>query len=571
MKNILLTIGIFILTLSSSCKKGITDFLDKPPGVDVTEDTIFSSKAQVETFLATTYYSGVAIHMNPNYFCYGEIAGACDEGEMGQDWHYTNLWNTADISANDIVGWGEDFIFYDRWSTVRRTNIIIERIDGVPGVDQAYKDQVKGEAKFIRALSYFEMLKRYGGVPIIDKRFNAGDDLNVTRSTVEDCVNFIVKDCDEAAGSLPSAYPANLTGRITRGAALMLKAKTLLYAASPLFNTGTPYLNFGSNNNLICYGNFDKARWQLAADAAKAVLDWAPTAGCSLITNQGVDKNYRYAWEHYDNSEIILAEKAQDNSDYWALPFGNLMPPSMYGSWGGITPTLNFLKFYEKKDGTPQTWNPSGGNDLNEKYAELDPRFAQSIAYNGSFWNEDYPIIQTFDGGNQAGFCVGGEWVHKLVPASFRGEASSGAIPNWILFHLAEAYVSYAEALNEAQGPVQEAYDALNIIRARSGMPPLPAGLSQDQFRVRARNERAVELAFEDQRFWDIRRWLIGENDGVMKGNMYGLKITAIPASNDFHYQPYVFEVRSFYPKEYLHPWPTSEINKGYFIQNPGW
>jgi hypothetical protein len=138
------------------------------------------------------------------------------------------------------------------------------------------------------------------------------------------------------------------------------------------------------------------------------------------------------------------------------------------------------------------------------------------------------------------------------------------------LYRLNEFYLNYAEALNEFNGPTAEAYAAVNAIRTRSGMPDLPEGLSKDQFRTRVRNERDVELAFEDHRFWDIRRWLIAEEEGVMKGAMYGLRITKVNATT-FSWVPYVFENRSFNKNMYLHPYDLAEVLKGNLVQNPGW
>lgn len=144
---------------------------------------------------------------------------------------------------------------------------------------------------------------------------------------------------------------------------------------------------------------------------------------------------------------------------------------------------------------------------------------------------------------------------------------------DWIVFRMAELYLNYAEALNEYYAaPPQEAFDAVSAVRSRSGMPDFPRTLSKEEFRTRLRAERAVELAFEDHRFWDIRRWLIAEDEGVMQGKMYGLKISAINGDiTKIHYEPYVFENRSWSRRSYLHPIMQTEIDKGYLIQNPGW
>src|SRR5690606_3573840 len=160
-------------------------------------------------------------------------------------------WNTGAITPDNVAS--QDYRYHQRWPAIRRANIILERADAVPGLSAEYTAQVKGEAMFMRGISYYEMLKRYGGVPIVDKRLSSEDVLSspIERSSVEDVVNFIVADCDAAASMLPNSYPSEMKGRVTRGAALMLKAKTLLLAASPIFNTATPYLDFGANNPLI--------------------------------------------------------------------------------------------------------------------------------------------------------------------------------------------------------------------------------------------------------------------------------------------------------------------------------
>ncbi len=577
MKSIIKAIFCGVLCLAASaCDKSLSEFLDKAPGVDVTESTIFSSKVQLETFITGTYRIGMHsiftyndANLIPTARTYCINAPITDEAEAEVTFFHTEQWNAGNITSTGSLVANEDYRYFIRWTAIRNCNIILERIKDVPGIDEVYKNQVIGEMKFIRALNYSEMLKRYGGVPIVDQRLDATEAPNVKRSTVEEVVNFIVNDCDDAVAKLPATYTPNFRGRVTKTAAQMLKARTLLYAASPLFNTATPYLSLGNDNKLICYGNQDNSRWQLAADAAKAALDLAPAGGFSLITDKGVDKNYKYAWEQNDNAEVVLAEKTYGARARTQFPWYGQQPVSIINAWGGVSVIHNFVRKYEKKDGTSQTWNPSGGTDLVKKYGELDPRFAQTVGYNGSFYNKDVPLLETFQGGRHVTDCDGGAWLKKLMPDAL--SSSSSAVPNGIVFRLAEAYLNYAEALNEAQGPVPAAYDAVNTIRQRSGMPKLPAGLSKEQFRERVRNERDIELAFEDHRLWDIRRWMVAQNEGVMQGAMYGLKISKIAGSTEFKYEPYVFETRTFTPKMYLHPFLNTEVYKGYLIQNPGY
>lgn len=566
MRNIQLAIiAIALAAITASCENTFGDFLEKAPGVDVTEDTIFSSKAQVETFVASAYYWG----MHTDLARWDEkdksdtfISAGCEEAEAVAPWFWTHwTWNTGAMSP--VVQ--ADMRWIARWKAIRIVNILIERINDVPA-DIAYISQVEGEAKFIRALNYFEMFKHYGGVPIVDHRFQLGEDFLVQRSSLQKTFDFIIKDCDDAIKLLPATYQSQFRGRATKLAAYALKSKALLFAASPQFNTDKPILELPGHNDLICFGNYDANRWQLAADAAKEAIDAAPAAGCFLVTDKGVDKNYRYVWEQMDNTEIILADKSDDKM--W---FRFFVPASMNGMMGN-TLTLNFLKYYEKKDGTSQTWDMNGGNDLNKKYDELDPRFKQTIAYNGSYWNKKYPLVVTTTEpvGRDLSGCTGGAWIRKPVPdeSDIWGSMAYG---HWPIFKLNELYLNYAEAINEAQGPVKAAYDAVSIIRARSGMPAFPSGLTQEQFRTKLRNERAIELAYDGHRIFDERRWLISDTEGLMKGNMWGMKIYAITGSSDFRYEPYVFSVRTFFPRMYLHPFMQNEVDKGYLIQNPGY
>ncbi len=601
-----------LLTGISACNKSIDEFLDKAPGVDLVEDNIFSQRANVEGYVSTLYQYGMfsimtsrdnVINSNPTgssatAALIGTLSGATDESESQETFASAQVWNIANVQNNTIIS-NEDVRYFARWKAIRIANILLERIDEVPDADAAYRNQVKGEALFIRALQNFELLKRYGGFPIVNVRFLEASEAEVPRSTFEECVNTIIKDCEDAAVNLQGiTYSASQTGRTTRLAVLALKSRTLLYAASPLFNTATPYLNMTdpANNNLICYGNYDANRWKLAADAAMAVLVEAGPSGVSLIDvpdnrnptaanrSQG---NYWVAWELRDNDEIIIADKTFAPSPSTGFPWMHLVPGGLNAFASGNSVTHNFVSKYEDTLGNVPFWDPAGGNDLVAKYGTLDPRFKQTVAYNGARWNAQYPVIETFVGATQTRNNPGGAWMIKHVPEAL---ANGGSVaPSIALYRLNEFYLNYAEAMNEFQGPglpsasstplvklpnqpviPTSPYDAVNKIRLRSGMPTFPAGLSQEQFRQRVHKERDIELAFEDHRLWDIRRWLIAENQGVMTGPIYGLRINRINAAT-FNYVPYIIENRAFVKRMYLHPYLLSEVLKGDLIQNPGW
>lgn len=576
-KVFIIAVGIFICAnmIFCSCEDFFGNFLEKPPGVDVTEDTIFSSQKEIETFLFGTYKMGLhsyypysdkdgSVNPNPTTF---STAAMCDEAEMSNTFFSTEDWNSAIIRPSMIKA-QEDGRFDLRWQTIRRCNILIERMPVAPVTDDI-KKQFTGEALFLRALNNFEMLKRYGGMPILRERFDVSDAFDIPRSSLKDYVEFIINDCNAAATNLKGVtYSTIWRGRVTRLAALALKSKVLLFAASPLFNTGQPYIS-GAHNELVCYGDEQKSRWKDAADAALEVINEAPSFGVSILNNGDPENDYRRVWEEADNSEIILAEKAYYNLGHWEQPWKFIQPkPILSLGWAGLCVTQNFISKYEDMEGNRVDWS-TGGDDLAEMYASLDPRFRQSVGYNGSYWNKDVPNVQTYEGGAHAGGCETGAWMHKTIPTTL--SQSQRATPNAIVFRLAEAYLNYAEALNEYEDtPSREIYNALQIIRDRVNMPVLPSDLSQTEMRERIKNERAVELAFEDHRLWDIRRWMDAEKDGVMTGDFYGLKI--MPGNNGkFSYQRFVFETRSFKKQMYLHPISENEINKGYLIQNPGW
>lgn len=596
---------VFLICFSVSCKRDITQFLEKPPGVSLDEDKVFTSQTEIEQYIATGYQYSIptffgirdaSISVSPT----GRVptqpitlfAGATDEAESTAEFTSNNAWNTGSIQPLDILN-VEDVMYFARFKGIRLANILLERIDAAP-VDEKYKKQVKIEAKFLRAFNNFEMFKRYGGFQIISKRITAEESGSIGRSTVEECVNFIVKDLDEAFDAfadLPAGFAVDAQkGRVNKSAIAALKARTLLYAASPLFNTGSPYIS-SSNNTLVCYGNFNAQRWKLASDAALIALNTATSENFQLLddparrnpapVNRAVLGNYRDSWENPDNNELILSYKGFPSSGRFGHPWQHVLPnmnPPFDGFFSGTAVNHRFVKRYEKKDGTPQTWAASG-NDLVQKYNELDSRFAQTVGFNGSRFSQNQPILETFQGGIHATTCKTGAWMKKLVPDALY---AGNVVPIISVFRFNELLLNYAEAINEFQGPglatgstppiiPVSAYDAINRIRQRSGMPPLPAGLSKDQFRIRLQNERAIELAFENYRIWDVRRWLIAENDGIMNGALLGLRITTLPA-NQFRYEEFVVENRVFPKRLYLHPYDRDEILRNpKIIQNPGW
>lgn len=581
MKSKIISVLVVAVALFSAC-----DFLEAPPSTELDENAVFADRALAEQYITGIYAEGMPLgfSMNSSNIDRGLCAtsthaGACDEAEAGPSWDKCNAsWN-VDNHNNNSIDWDEDPRHDTRWSTIRKCNIVLERIDEVPydPGDADFNKRSKGEAYFMRAIVFWEGVYRYGGLPIVDHRIAGGESAKYPRSSFEDCVNFIVDDCDKAAELLPDKYSnSTMVGRATRIAALALKARVLLYAASPLFNTANPYMSVGADKaKLIGYGNFDKNRWKLAADAAKEALDAAIAAGYGLYKGGTPQTNYEHVWTEPDNVEIILANKKYRNFSTFDKPISGNVPEWAGSSWsdGGLFATFNFVMKYEKKDGNKQTWNMEGGDNLLAKYSELDPRFAQTIGYQGSVWSDEIGTLDFLPGGaHNVSYDKTKHLVRKWVPRSLKATSPRNYTNmDWILFRVAELYLNYAEALNEYQGPCTEAFNAVNEVRSRSGMPGFPTSLDQNAFREKLRNERAVELAFEDHRFWDIRRWMLAEEEGVMQGKMYGLQLSKIVGSTEVRYKPYVFENRLWSRRSYLHPIKQNEVDKGYLLQNPGW
>ncbi len=345
-----------------------------------------------------------------------------------------------------------------------------------------------------------------------------------------------------------------------------------------------------ADNKLICYGNYDVNRWKLAADAAKAALDYATANGYGLINvvanrnpkdldngTIGPLGNYRASWETYPtaNTEIILdyqfANLAGGVANVGNAPTTFFNPVCFGSSWSGMSVPLNFIRKYEDTLGNPVTWSAAGGNDLIAKYRSLDPRFKQSVTYTNGYHSARDPIAAIYNGGKDYVNCKGGVWVRKYIPRTFTNANYVQLDP---IFRVNELYLNYAEALNEFNSsPPPQAYTAVNTIRNRSAMPNFPGGLSQDQFRQKLRNEIAIEMFGDDHRFWDIKRWLIAETPGVMSGSFEGLQINRVGTGPNFTYTwlPYTFETRTFNKNYYLHPLPQPEVLKGNLTQNPGW
>ena len=419
---------------------------------------------------------------------------------------------------------------------------------------------LRAEVRFLRAFYYFELIKRYGGVPLIAEPSTDAAELSaMPRKSFNDCVDFIASECDSVLPKLKDSWVGvegeKWRGRVTKGAALALKSRLLLYAASPLHNPTN-----------------DVEKWKKAAQAAHAVI-----ATNKYSLHSSYSGLFRLGNGADGNAEVIFAQNGWSRNDFEKLNY-----PVGYdqGGQGSTSPSQNLVDAYEMKNTGVPIGEPGSGYDPANPYAGRDPRLAMSILLNNTSF-KGRPVeawVGGLDGLGKPKATTTGYYIRKFVDPNLDLAQNMGSVHSWILFRYAEVLLNFAEAMNEAYGPETSAgysltaKKAIDLIRGRAGvqMPPLPPGLSKDEMRQRIRNERRVELAFEEHRFFDVRRWKIAgqtENMPVM-----AMKITK-NSDDTFSYKVVKAEDRLFSPKMYLYPIPEVEVlkSKGALTQNPGW
>lgn len=420
---------------------------------------------------------------------------------------------------------------------IRKTTIFLNNFPVVKMSDEALKKAWLGEARMIRAFFYFELLKRYGGIPLMgDQVRDLNDDLEIPRSSFAECVEYIVDEIDASVGGLrPDPVSRLDEGRVTKGAALALKARVLLYAASPLFNGG----NIGGTadqKSVAGYDGYDPERWRLAAEAARAVMDLNvfelhPDFTDIFLLQQNDDAGL--------NKEVVWARLngRSENIEETNAPVG--YPSSGAGGSGRTSPTQSLVDAFPMQNGLPVTDAASGYDQVNP-YDNRDPRLYASIFHNGAMWLNR--AVETFEGGaDKPGGAIvqtrTGYYMRKFMGRyEMLNPPYQDELHNYIVFRYAGILLNYAEALNEYQGPVPEVYAALEAIRERAGLVPfqLPYGLTKEEMREVIRNERRIELAFEEHRFWDIRRWKIAEE---AYGTQEGMRMIMNRATGVVSYQ----------------------------------
>lgn len=540
---------ILSLALSSSCTK---DVLNMTPLDRFSDDAVWKDSNLIQTWINSTYRA------MPQGHTWGAMmmANVTDESHYrtGRP-DYIAQGNITPTTLGVLDYWtkgGEMSSDYCYWKVITNCNIFFDKIEASP-VETTLKSRMIGEMKFLRAYAYFKLVAYFGGVPLIIKPFSPSDDLYVKRNTYDECMSFVISELDEAANLLPLDYDDADKGKITKGAALSAKSRALLYMASPL-------------NNLTN----DITKWQAAADAAKAVID---------LNQYSLFSSYK---------DLFLKANSYNSEIIWSRPFNYAVDhelsqggvelslfPNGYNGYAQAHPLQNLVDEFEMLSGKLPADDPS--YDPQNPYVNRDPRFYATILYDGAPFQGR--AVETFlPGGKDSNegpvsgwnATTTGYYYRKFIDETIvdPSENNQGNSP-WIFIRYAEILLNYAEA-EYFLGDEATCKEYINMIRSRPGVDMPPVTESGDALLARLQHERQIELVFEEQRYFDARRWKIapivfnitGRKMVIMKDPVTGVKTYTV---SDFN-------PRAFSDKNYLVPIPQSEINKNpNLVQNPGY
>jgi hypothetical protein len=567
------------------------DLLDKKPLDKFSESSVWEDLNLTEAFVNSQYKVLPKLGWYEWIRSY-QLSSFTDEAVHRIGYHSVNDYWRGLMGPSLTTG-------IDVWSFhygyIKGCNDFLANIEKVPvknNAEQAMKDRMTGEIYALRAWSYMDLAARYGGTVLVTEPFNLNDDFKKSRSSFEETVNLVIDDLNKAILLLPEKYANDSDwGRLTKGAAMAIKSRMLLYAASPLFNPE---------------GSVSK--WEAAAEAAKAVID---------LNQYELEPNYKQLFLTNKNDEIILCRLNDNvNMDGYFEYFqvveglgGGTDGNGYANGWSTTMPTQDLVDAFEWSDGTPFSWSnpidaadPYGIGENNQvdnqgnPLKKRDPRFYASITFDGSSWIADSTVQfwiceqsnnftkSPFDPGFKIDNTVYGK--NSIGNPGMKGDCSDMSYiyrksmdPNydiaaqqypfsvpWIIIRYAEILLNYAEASFEA-GDEPTALNYLNMVRDRVNLPPVNA--SGFELRNKIRHERRIELCFETHRFFDVRRWKTGTSEFNKPAK--GIRIVKDKNSNKKIYHVFEYQQRTFPEKYNLQPIPQYELDKVNLTQNPGY
>ena len=613
-----------LFMLATSC-----NYLDVIPDNVPTIDNAFSMRYEAEKYLFTCY----------SYMPKDGNISADPAMEGGDEiWRINSrgggMFNIARGYQNANTPYGDTWV--QMYQGIRDCNIFLENIGRVVDIPEVEKKQWIAEVKFLKAYYHFYLVRMYGPIPLVKENLPIDasvEKVKVVRDPVDDCFHYIVELVDEATEDLPftTENMQDESGRINQLIALAFKAKVLVYAASPLFNGNTDQTTLkNSDGTPLFNATYSKEKWDVAAVACRKAIEACEEAALTLYEHASNFQQYgltdtiqtqlsiRNSVCERWNSEIIWANtQSYSGVQALALPLLDVRYPENFLPRGELSPPLKIVEMFYSENGVPidedKTWDYGNRYDLRtagrgdrlhvrEGYTTVnlhfnrEPRFYASLGFDGGIWYgqgkyDDKKDLELFYPQTKMGqmnargsdrSTVTGYFIKKLI--HFENVVSQGTnytVNNypWPMIRLGDLYLLYAEALNESEGPGQEVYQYLNLVRQRAGLPTVEEAWSnysnnpqkytpQNGLRDLIHRERIIELVFEGQRFWDLRRWK--ESAKVLNTPIKGWN--AFEESPVAYYVPVTLFSQKFGLKDYF--WPIRDsyiISNRNLVQNIGW
>jgi len=636
-------------------------FISKAPGAGATADTVFNSAEYTTQYLTGIYkmqYYGIpwrssnSSPLSASYWT-GQVESLSDCWQLffsGSQVYKAYYNDQLTASSTMVYGYGTENV----WELVHAAYNLIENVGNVPGLSESEKNHMAAEAKCLIASAYFNLMRFYGGLPIVDHSYAVTEsDYNIERSTIAQTVDFIVGLLDEAAPNLEWQMTEDQLqveeGRWTKAGAMALKCKVLCFAASPIFNDSQPYYEGKytmERDSLVWYGGYSEDRWvrcRKACDEFFAQLK--SNGGYELVQPTSNDQAgyryaYRYAYINEYSPELLHVTRVTNTTNDSKYSGYNL--PNNKNSRYSYCPTQEYVEMFPWSDGKPFDWDESekageldhmfvkgdtvkGKQMLQNRVYTRDPRLYEVMDVNGAEQTADWSSgkmsganFETWVGGTDAG--TGTKTESGVYATSYRlnkyiiGAVYKRKFPQWVVLRLSDIYLIYAEALAQADNNLTEALKYVDAVRARVGLkglaecnPSLNLTTNKDNLVEEILRERACELGFEDTRFFDMIRY---KRSDLFEKKLHGLRIYRLvkdgsswkreetqwynadrknyakkESSNPeryyepshFDYEKYEISVgargwwNGFDVKWFLHPFPQTEVNKGYLEQNPGW
>lgn len=609
-------IGIIaaVIFAFTGCKK----YLDKMPDDQLTLEMIFNDKIRTEDWLAGVY-SGVP---NPMWGYFK------DQGYniMGDDLTIPAEWSPfgwRNVYAFTVGDWNASsawnpYYWVELPKRIRSGLIFLENVKPLPGVTEADVEVMKAQVRFLIAYYYSLMIEIYGPIPfkpgVIEAVDAPASELMITQTPYDSVVNWIDTELKDVSGKLPAIYSDQHDwGKATSIMALAIRAKTLLFAASPLFNGNPDFRDWkNANGSNMFQPNADPKKWDRAAAAFKELIDAAEAEGYGLYYERNADGSIDPFMSYYNmslkkfsegNREIIFGRPDQPDLNSWQahhLPIG-------IGGNGGMGVTQELVDAFFMVNGLPITdpnsgYSESGFSTADEvrntkwrgggptagtvtttgtynMYVNREPRFYVSVIFDNAWLGVDNRKAEFVQGGKDTRLSFdapqNGYNARKAVSLDVFPRENRYTYQPGILYRMADAYLGYAEALNESSPDHPDILKYVNLVRERAGIPPLEAGMSQSRMREAIRRERRVEFNSEGIRIHDLRRWKIA--DQFLNGELWGMNFTGNvrsddPNNNNAFFKRTFYKNRIFTNKMYLWPVPQAQMDiNPNLVQAPGY